>query len=85
MGGEELLILLKGAPKAVATSQAESIRAAIEAQEIEVDSAVINVTASIGVASFFRPFTLTATEAISKADMLMYKAKESGRNMVVSD
>lgn len=85
MGGEELLILLKGAPKAVATSQAESIRAAIEAQEIEVDGAIINVTASIGVASFFRPFTLTVTEAISKADMLMYKAKESGRNMVVSD
>ncbi|WP_316367070.1 GGDEF domain-containing protein [Candidatus Thiodiazotropha sp. CDECU1] len=82
-GGEEFIIILPKCSLEEATSKAESIRREI-ADKSTVDGRVqpIYITASFGV-------TLNATgeyfsDLISRADKLLYQAKESGRNRVIA-
>ncbi len=82
-GGEELALILPGTSKTVAAGIAESIRRAIEAKSVQVESSTIRVTASLGVATLEpgSPFTLPA-HLFKAADLAVYKAKHSGRNNV---
>ncbi len=78
-GGEEFLILLRGADEVAATIIAEHLRQTIEAEILLADRVI---TASIGVAE------LTAGDRwldwVKRSDRRLYVAKEAGRNRVES-
>jgi diguanylate cyclase (GGDEF)-like protein len=79
-GGEELIVLLPDSDLDMALAKAESIRIKI-ADLSSVEG--VTVSASMGVASI--PETSTgAVELTAMADTALYKAKQSGRNKVVS-
>ena len=82
LGGEEFLLLLPGRGDADAGHAAELLRATIERECAVVDGLPVDLTASIGVASF-RPGD-TVQALITRADTAMYAAKRAGRNRVVA-
>ncbi|QDV28995.1 Response regulator PleD [Planctopirus ephydatiae] len=80
-GGEEMAILLPGVGITGALRIAEGIRAAIDAHPFAVESALLTVTISVGVATC--PLHASSPEAlISAADAALYEAKSAGRNRV---
>jgi len=89
-GGEEFIALLANIDEVMAVDIAERIRKKIKALRIETQNAVVSVTISIG-SSTYKPAKrshLSSTEIgadlIHKADEALYKAKNSGRDKVVS-
>jgi len=81
-GGEEFAVLLPNINKE-AKEAAERIRKAVEAAEFEgdIEQPVVKKTISAGIAVY--PIDAgNDTELVVKADDALYKAKESGRNMV---
>ena len=83
-GGEEFAILMPGLALKEATGAAERIRAAIAGAIIYVDDKAIPITASLGVASYPAPGINNLNDLLKAADQALYKAKNSGRNRVVS-
>jgi diguanylate cyclase (GGDEF)-like protein len=89
-GGEEFLIVLPDCDESDGLDIGESIRRAIEALSIPTDKGELKITASIGVSTARLCSEGSASvesdvlEIVSKADELLYIAKESGRNRVVS-
>ncbi|MFH2012908.1 MAG: GGDEF domain-containing protein [Pseudomonadota bacterium] len=87
-GGEEILILLPFTNDSKAFALAERLRKSIEKYEIELSDEKsqkqlsINITVSIGVAVFSKK-TFDSHGLIEAADKALYRAKHSGRNMVV--
>lgn len=82
-GGEELAIIFPGMNSAGAKRIAESLRVAIESVQVPANGAKITVTASIGTATC--PGIASDVESlIAAADAALYRAKELGRNRVVS-
>ncbi len=82
-GGDEFSVLLPEADLARARELAERIRAAVEARGFSRRAAggTVAVTTSIGISSF--PETASDLAAFKeKADLSLYRAKESGRNTV---
>lgn len=79
-GGEEIVACLLGANEQDARDKAQSIRKSVERLTFTND--VLNVTLSAGVAANWKGATYD--ELIKKADEALYKAKETGRNKVVS-
>jgi diguanylate cyclase (GGDEF)-like protein len=79
-GGEELLAILLDADTEAAARVAEEVRTTIEGINFS-DLGFRTLTVSIGVAQVLA----SLTEAIGRADVALYLAKESGRNRVVSD
>ena len=82
IGGEEFAVFLPQTDLAGALNLAEKIRQSIEALPLEVGSASLKVTASLGVAEG-RAGELSLKEALQRADQAMYQAKAQGRNRVV--
>ena len=80
-GGEEFMILLPYTDVEQASKLAESLRKTIENY---CKSAQKNTTISLGVTSF-KALEDDKEELISRCDTYLYKAKELGRNRVVSD
>lgn len=82
-GGDEFTIILPGVEASGAFEVAESIRSAVaELQLMEPGGAQVTVTTSQGVAEY--PSQADSSTAIKeKADLALYKAKESGRNRAV--
>lgn len=81
MGGEEFCLILPGTDLGGAVVLCERVRAALEAQPLLHDGAVIGITASIGVAS--GQDDAAAFEALyRRADRALYEAKAAGRNQV---
>lgn len=79
-GGEEFAIFFKGNLDD-AVILAERLRYLIESTPIDTGEHLINVTASFGISSL-KP-NESVHEAIIKADRMLYKAKNTGRNKVV--
>jgi two-component system cell cycle response regulator len=81
-GGEEYLAYVVG-PRDKGIEIAERIRTSVEAHLFEASptdkSQTMNVTISLGVASFPEDGA-TALELVQKADQSLYRAKLSGRN-----
>ncbi len=84
LGGEEFLLVLKGASLSITFSQAEIMLKEIESLEFEFDGKKFNVTARFGVAVFTAPFNLTYEAMLEVVDKKLYAAKVAGRNCVIS-
>lgn len=82
-GGEEFLILLSDFSKDDGVLKAEILRKAIEDTSVTIGNLSVSVTMSFGVSDFSECSSFD--ECIRKADCLLYKSKESGRNKVTAD
>lgn len=84
-GGEEFTLIVPNKPISVAIQLAETLRKSIESLSIKdkkTGNEVNRITASFGVAEF--EVGESAEDLIDKADRLLYRAKQSGRNQVRS-
>ena len=83
LGGDEILLLLKGATFSVAKAQAEFIRNQIEKQVFQTtNKEEFSVAASFGVSSFTPPFTMSVSDMVATCDKKLYLSKNKGRNAV---
>ena len=81
-GGEEFVVLLRGADAEGGRAIAERIRLALAGREAETEAGPLRVTASLGVAAFPRA-SGSLDGLLEQADRALYRAKESGRDRVV--
>jgi len=79
-GGEEFVFLITDLEAPDALNIVERIRENIESHTAAYENAKINVTCSIGLASFLECDTLETS--LKKADTALYVAKNLGRNQV---
>lgn len=80
-GGEEFVVLLRGANEDSALRVAERVRQKIETTPVQ--AVPWGLTVSTGVA-VFDPFSgESAEDLVARADLALYRAKRSGRNCVV--
>ena len=86
-GGEEFVAILPGTDKDGTLLLAEEMRKAVEALKIEHTSSTISeyVTISLGVGTIFPDNKSSSNALINLADKILYKVKQSGRNMVKSN
>jgi len=85
-GGEEFIALLPGTDTKGVHLLAERLRARVEALQIPhgYPGASPWVTISVGCVSVIPAQDNSAVEMVEKADMMLYQAKERGRNRVYS-
>jgi diguanylate cyclase (GGDEF)-like protein len=81
LGGEEFALLLPETTHAAALVVAERIRQQVQAAAIPIDQGTISVTFSAGVVAV-EPGDAEFDAALRRADQLLYRAKERGRNRV---
>lgn len=84
-GGEEFIIVLPETNVQGAKVVAERLRTKISRQKTQIDNIEIKVTASFGVAGFTHQIQkekISDIKLITKADQLLYQAKEEGRNRI---
>jgi two-component system, cell cycle response regulator len=82
-GGEEFAILLPETGGAEALQTAERIRRAVEENTFMGTDQGLNVTVSLGVATYPSPLVSDRADVIAKADGALYEAKEGGRNKAI--
>ena len=78
-GGEEFCILAADMDREGVTGIFEGLRGDIEKSEINIGGGKINLTVSVGVC--IKPME-SLDEMIKQADLMLYDAKEGGRNRV---
>ncbi|MCP4140608.1 MAG: PAS domain S-box protein [Chloroflexi bacterium] len=83
-GGDELLIIMPDTSLEIAHERAELIRSKFESIRIPYKSKTIQVTLSIGVASYSDAETSDYEGMLNAVDEMLYKAKSEGRNRVFS-
>lgn len=83
-GGEEFGIVLRNIDLAGAHAMGERVRTVIQDLTVQHDALELKVTASVGCASRRELETVSPSTLISLADERLYKAKQGGRNRVVS-
>ena len=76
-------MLLPNTSKENAAKIAERIRKNIEDTSIDIGDRELNVTASLGVASYPAENVSNINDLLKKADEALYQAKEQSRNAVV--
>lgn len=83
-GGEEFVLSLYDCPPETVLMRCEELRRAIEQLGIENLGSTVatNVTVSIGATCAVPDAELTPIDLIRKADLLLYVAKNAGRNQV---
>jgi diguanylate cyclase (GGDEF)-like protein len=80
-GGEEFTVLMEGAKGDEALAAAERLREGLEAVRVNAGGGtVIEVTASLGVASFPETYVESGPDLVPLADAALYEAKRRGRN-----
>lgn len=81
-GGEEFVVLLPRTDREGAVKVAECLRAAFNAKRIEDGPNSVVMTISIGVSSTVPPDRDGHEKLLKRADELLYRAKQNGRNRV---
>ena len=81
-GGEEFVLILPETDTHEAAILAERLRTAVGSDPLKSIKKEYYATASFGVSSY--PDRKTPDELVKKADLMLYRAKRSGRNKVVS-
>src|SRR5215204_1324260 len=84
LGGEEFGLILPETALEQARIVADRIQTVWEQTPSNMDGMLIRSTVSIGVAEA-RPEDKTFDDVLRRADLMMYKAKEQGRNQVVTE
>lgn len=79
-GGEEFVVLLPIRHPHEAQVVAERLRQAVELAETQSTAGLIKITISVGVA--FHRTDDTLEQTLGVADLLLYEAKQNGRNRV---
>ncbi len=82
-GGEEFAVLLPETGGTEAFQTAERIRRAVESTTFMGTEQGLNVTVSLGVATYPSADVRDRADVIAKADGALYEAKEAGRNRAV--
>ena len=82
-GGEEFIGILPDSPVEDANKVAERIREQIALTPVITEVGALNITVSIGVASL-SGHDVNGQAVVDRADKALLRAKESGRNCVVS-
>jgi len=85
MGGEEFLLVLVGQDAAAGTASLEELRRAVAAHPWAPVTGVLPVTISIGAATSDQADQPELPVLLSRADEHLYRAKDGGRDRVVSD
>lgn len=82
-GGDEFIALLPETDRAGAMQTAERIRRSVEASSFDVRGKEVQITVSLGLASY--PHDGADVDMIvGKADKALYRAKRTGRNRVAA-
>lgn len=81
-GGEEFLFVLPDTEESNAVVLAEKVRETLATSLVELQQEKVVITASFGVAQI--DFEQGLDKALTLADKALYKAKEKGRNKVLS-
>jgi two-component system cell cycle response regulator len=81
-GGEEFICVLSGCGEKCVNSNAERIRAAVEASPVEWMQHQVKITSSFGAAAGIPSAGLTPDQLIRVADEALYQSKRAGRNRV---
>jgi len=85
-GGEEFVLFLPVTNTKQAHLLAERIRANVEAMHMSTEKGDASVTLSIGIVEMnYGAQSESVEDVIRRADILMYGAKQSGRNCIMSD
>jgi len=82
-GGEEFCVILPDTSIQDASHYAENLRQAVEKHNFVISKGPLKVTISLGVATL-KPNINDPSELIKLSDAALYRAKESGRNRVIS-
>ncbi|MCF0149312.1 MAG: GGDEF domain-containing protein [Clostridium sp.] len=83
-GGEEFIVMLSNTTEKDALVIAESMRVQVERLAIKNEKIDSVITISLGVAVTIPDIYIKPYDLINRADKLLYKGKESGRNKVIS-
>ncbi|QLF70775.1 diguanylate cyclase [Peteryoungia desertarenae] len=84
-GGEEFAVILPSTPRETAADVAERLRRQIANLPFRISNGTeIKITASFGVAQFQQGDVDAKKQLIAQADRNLYRAKEQGRNCVIS-
>ncbi len=81
-GGEEFALIILKSTAREAKKIAERLRKKVEQTTVKTDTADINVTLSLGIASYPED-ARTREDLIERADQALYRAKQEGRNKTV--
>lgn len=83
VGGEEFCVILAETDQATCYDIAERIRHATEKIPLKTDGQVITVTVSVGIVTCYDS-QCSMSDLLKVADKNLYRAKQQGRNRVVS-
>jgi two-component system cell cycle response regulator len=84
-GGEEFVVILTGITVEMAQSIAERIRSTVESKPFTIPSEPFSISCTLSIGLTFLVNGDNLDELILRADKNLYKAKETGRNKIVSD
>lgn len=82
-GGEEFAVILRNVSPEQAFSLAERLRTSVETSRVDHRGTAIQVTISVGVATFKEDNFQTYEDLLLRADACLYEAKRGGRNRTV--
>lgn len=81
-GGEEFMIISTGYDASKASGQAERIMAAISEEVMDISEGIIQLSASVGVATSNNPKEASPNSLLLAADLALSRAKALGGNRV---
>ena len=81
-GGDEFVVLMVGVTRREAIAFAESVRAAMTAQPLEINGVRVTLTLSAGLEATPH-WEGDVARLVRAADAALYRAKHAGRNLVV--
>ena len=81
-GGEEMVVLLLETDSREAVGIAEKLRQEVESCEITYEDQQVQITVSVGGATYSQTEFEDSMQLLAAADKAMYKAKDAGRNKV---